>query len=100
MALTHYRLGVLTADQLSLLAFSMALSVLSLAKANSDMFDRRLIAERSTTRRPAGWKPKPGEGALVWQPTEIGTSHSLYEGDSVIVTAGHTQGTSDGHVHV
>ena len=70
---------------LPLLLFSVAVSVLSLAKANSDMFDRELIARVSAEDRPSGWRPRAGEGVAVAADAELTAGFTLLAGDSAVV---------------
>ena len=86
---TKYRLGALSAGDLALLVPSMALSLVSLAKANSDMYDRKTITERTATRRPSGWTPAKNAAVIVEAKTTLrtadGTTIERVEGDSLFL---------------
>ena len=93
---TKYRLGALNAGDLMLLGPSMALSLVSLAKANSDMYDRKTITERTAVDRPPDWAPKKNEAAIVKSKTTLipYTKHGCELNTDGTYTKYYTDGTT------
>ena len=85
MVLVRYGLGARGGVGVELA--SIAISLLSLAKAFSDMYDRALIAERTRTPRPSDWAPEANAAASVARRAALalgggGGDFRLLEGDS------------------